>query len=132
MDTSWRCGVVCGAQRRMASEDGSPYAGSAVCGSAPYVLNAGWRLRMVHKAGDELNVRPHMVLNAGWRLRMVHERDVIAVHCRSRVLNAGWRLRMVHFTQPLLRLRMWRLCAQRRMASEDGSLDAIGSEANPK
>ena len=118
-----------------------------------YVLNAGWRLRMVHRTRScgclqrEIGAQRRMasengslrretwtvfrsfVLNAGWRLRMVHPAGKLCSDGFLKVLNAGWRLRMVHSSgsgklPDLLR------SAQRRMASENGSR-GITSSTHP-
>ena len=64
-----------------------------------YVLNAGWRLRMVHRTRScgclqrEIGAQRRMASENG-SLR----RETWTVF-RSFVLNAGWRLRMVHDTR---------------------------------
>ena len=56
----------------MASENGSRQSGSSVSLRQAIVLNAGWRLRMVHQGFGDRDPGRLEVLNAGWRLRMVH------------------------------------------------------------
>ena len=84
------------------------------------VLNAGWRLRMVHHLSLLALCDDLQVLNAGWRLRMVHQVGESIYGFAWRVLNAGWRLRMVHVAFAAL-LNCASSSAQRRMASENGS-----------
>ena len=60
------------------------------------------------------------MLNARWRLRMVHVFDVDARIDAFEVLNARWRLRMVHGKADRETVQFEG--AQRQMASEDGSL----------
>ena len=58
------------------------------------------------KVDDE----PKKVLNAGWRLRMVHDRQSVGTAAGCRVLNAGWRLRMVHLWK-FVRMSIVRKCS---------------------
>ena len=88
------------AQRRMASENGSPDRPQQKADEAD-VLNAGWRLRMVHAYNEARWPRSVDVLNAGWRLRMVHWAYQWELLRSRMVLNAGWRLRMVHTWEPI-------------------------------